>query len=138
MISTPNPSVAWTRLRRAPQLHVSCRKVTEKIKDRGFVASEAFIGDAGFRHRLNDKLPDASKLKDADSRPDPSEYKIVYEIATNRNLPGELPFFSKVTLKNALKQLKTLNFNVSLSAIQVDPSLEVKKKYKPKKDKKAK
>ena len=104
----------------------------------GFVASEAFIGDAGFRHRLNDKLPDASKLKDADSRPDPSEYKIVYAIATNRNLPGELPFFSKVTLKNALKQLKTLNFNVSLSAIQVDPSLEVKKKYKPKKDKKAK
>ncbi|MDH7943468.1 TIGR04141 family sporadically distributed protein [Pseudohongiella sp. SYSU M77423] len=99
----------------------------------GVVASEAFIGDAAFRHRLNEKLPVASKLKDANSRPDPSKYKVVYAIATNRSIPNELPFFSKVTLKNALKRLKTLNFNVSLSAINVDPSLEVRKKYKPKK-----
>ncbi|MCG7978163.1 MAG: TIGR04141 family sporadically distributed protein [Candidatus Thiodiazotropha endolucinida] len=104
----------------------------------GFVASEAFVGDSGFRKRLNEKLPESCKLTDIESRPDPSNYRIVYAIATNRNLPNELPFFSKVTLKNALKTLKTLNFNVSLSAIQVDPSLEVKKKYKPKKEKKRK
>lgn len=104
----------------------------------GFVASEAFIGDSGFRKRLNEKLPESSKLKDTESRPNPSDYRIVYAIATNRQLPKELPFFSKVTLKNALKTLRTLNFNVSIAAIHVDPALEVKKKYKPNKEKKIK
>lgn len=102
----------------------------------GFVAAEAFIGDADFRKRLNDKLPSSSKLSCTDARPDPSAYKIIYAVATNRMIPKELPFFSKVTLKNVLKSLKTLNFNVSISAIKVDPVLEVKKKGKPTKDKK--
>ncbi len=102
----------------------------------GFVASEAFIGDADFRKRLNDKLPKSSKLVCTDSRPDPSKYKIIYAVATNREIPKELPFFSKVTLKNALKTLKTLNYSVSISAINVDPVLELKKKGKPAKEKK--
>lgn len=102
----------------------------------GFVASEAFISDSGFRNRLNEKLPDSTKLACADSRPDPSSYRIVYAIATNKKVPKELPFFSKVTLKNALKTLKTLNYSVSVSAIKVDPALELKKKGKPEKEKK--
>jgi uncharacterized protein (TIGR04141 family) len=102
----------------------------------GFVASEAFVGDVDFRKRLNDKLPNTSKLSCTDSRPDPSAYKIIYAIATNKDMPKELPFFSKVTLKNALKTLKTLNFSVSISAIKVDPLLEIKKKGKPAKEKK--
>lgn len=102
----------------------------------GFVASEAFIGDPDFRKRLNDKLPKSSKLVCTDSRPDPSKYKIIYAVATNREIPKELPFFSKVTLKNALKTLKTLNYSVSISAINVDPVLKLKKKGKPAKEKK--
>jgi uncharacterized protein (TIGR04141 family) len=102
----------------------------------GFVASEAFIGDVDFRKRLNEKLPKSSKLSCVDARPDPSSYKIVYAIATNKKIPKELPFFSKVTLKNALKTLKTLNYSVSISAIKVDPALELKKKGKPEKEKK--
>jgi uncharacterized protein (TIGR04141 family) len=102
----------------------------------GYVASEAFVSDSGFRERLNPKLPDSVKLLNTESRPDPSKYRIVYAIATNRNIPNELPFFSKVTLKNALRTLKTLNYSVSLSAIPVDPALEVKKKGKPEKEKK--
>ncbi|RUO59205.1 TIGR04141 family sporadically distributed protein [Pseudidiomarina marina] len=102
----------------------------------GYVASEAFIGDSAFRKRLNEKLPDSTKLKCTDSRPDPSSYRIVYAIATNKSVPKELPFFSKVTLKNALKTLKTLNYKVSVTSIKVDPLLEVKKKGKPAKGKK--
>ncbi|MFC7421856.1 TIGR04141 family sporadically distributed protein [Iodobacter arcticus] len=99
----------------------------------GSVASEAFISDSSFRKRLNEKLPNSTKLACTDTRPDPSSYRIVYAIATNRTIPQELPFFSKVTLKNAIKVLKTLNYNVSISAIKVNPELEVKKKCKPKK-----
>lgn len=104
----------------------------------GFVASEAFISDSSFRKRLNEKLPDSTKLKCTDSRPDPANYRIVYAVATNRSVPEDLPFFSKVTLKNALKTLKTLNYKVSVTAIKVDPVLEIKKKAKPAKKKKLK
>ncbi|MES2674463.1 MAG: TIGR04141 family sporadically distributed protein [Pseudomonadota bacterium] len=99
----------------------------------GLVASETFISDSGFRERLNKKLPISAKLVDVTVRPDPSKYRIVYAIATNKNIPNELPFFSKVTLKNSLKMLKALNYNVSLVSLDVDKTLSVKKKAKPKK-----
>lgn len=97
----------------------------------GFVAAESFVADAIFRKSLNEKLPASSKLTNVEVRPDPRNYRVVYAIATSKKLPEELPFFSKVTLKNALKVLKALDFKVSLSAIKVDPGIEVKKKYRP-------
>ncbi|WP_327786331.1 TIGR04141 family sporadically distributed protein [Vibrio anguillarum] len=57
---------------------------------------------------------------------------MVYAIATTKNIPDELPFFSKVTLKNALKTLVALDYQISLAKIDVDPQLLVKKKCKPK------
>ncbi len=122
-------------------IHVKYYKSSSALShlfSQGLVASEAFISDNEFRKRLNDKLPGTCKLKEPESRPDPSAHRIVYAIAINRNIPKELPFFSKVTLKNALKILKALNYNVSLAAIKVDSALEVKKKYKPERKKKLK
>lgn len=100
----------------------------------GFVAAEAFIKDSWYREQLNPKLPDSIKLKDPKARPNPSHYTIVYAIATMKNIPIELPFFSKVTLKNALKTLRALDYGVSLAKIEVDPMLLKKKKCKPKKN----
>lgn len=99
----------------------------------GFVAAEAFIKDPEYRERLNPKLPASIKLIDPKLRPDPSNYRIVYAIATNKNIPNELPFFSKVTLKNSLKTLRALNYNISLSKIEIDPKWLKIKKCKPKK-----
>jgi len=97
----------------------------------GQVAAEAFVRDADFRARLNAKLPESARLSDAAARPDPSAYRVVYAIATHKALPSELPFFSKVTLKNAVKILRALDFKVEISAIEVDPALFLKKKCKP-------
>ncbi|MGY2361501.1 TIGR04141 family sporadically distributed protein [Pseudomonas azotoformans] len=97
----------------------------------GCVSAEAFVRDAEFRKKLNSKLPNSIKLADPEPRPDPSTYKIVYAIATTKKLPLELPFFSKVTLKNALKILKGLNYQVEIVAIDIDPNLLIKKKCKP-------
>ncbi|WP_210455135.1 TIGR04141 family sporadically distributed protein [Vibrio crassostreae] len=98
----------------------------------GFVAAEAFIKDEWYRERLNPKLPLSIKLQVPKERPDPGNYRIVYAIATTKRIPEELPFFSKVTLKNALKTLIALNYQISLAKIEVDPLLLVKKKCKPK------
>jgi len=94
----------------------------------GFVAAEAFIKDVEYREKLNPKLPTSIKLANPKLRPDPSKYKIVYAIATTKDIPTELPFFSKVTLKNSLKTLRALNYNISLSKIDIDPTwLKIKK-----------
>lgn len=98
----------------------------------GFVAAEAFIKDSDFRERLNTKLPISIKLSNPALRPDPSRYKIVYAIATKKNIPEELPFFSKVTLKNSLKTLRALNYNIELAKIDIDPVWLKTKKCKPK------
>jgi uncharacterized protein (TIGR04141 family) len=98
----------------------------------GCVSAEAFVRDAEFRKKLNAKLPQSVQLADPIPRPDPANYKIVYAIATTKKLPLELPFFSKVTLKNALKILRGLNYSVEIIAIDIDPVLRVRKKYKPK------
>lgn len=99
----------------------------------GFVAAEAFIKDSEYREKLNPKLPASIKLIDPKLRPDPSKYRIVYAIATTKNIPEELPFFSKVTLKNSLKTLRALNYNISLCKINVDPNWLKTKKCKSKK-----
>ena len=100
----------------------------------GFVAAEAFIKDKDYREKLNPKLPDSIKLQDPQLRPNPNDYYVVYGIATKKNIPKELPFFSKVTLKNSLKTLRALNYNISLAKIDVDPIWLKTKKCKPKKN----
>jgi uncharacterized protein (TIGR04141 family) len=97
----------------------------------GYVAAEAFVKDEEFRRRVNDKLPRQSKLVDPSARPDAKQFRVVYAIATTKQLPNELPFFSKVTLRNALKTLVALGYQVHLSSIDVDPKVLAKKKYKP-------
>lgn len=99
----------------------------------GCVSAEAFVIDPDFRQKLNAKLPDSIKLDNPNSRPDPSNYKIVYAVATTKKLPDELPFFSKVTLKNAVKTLQGLNYTVAVTAISVDPTILLRKKLKPSK-----
>lgn len=96
------------------------------------VAAETFVRDEEFRVRLNPKLPTASQLRDPRSRPSASSYRIVYAIATSKTLPAELPFFSKVTLRNAVATLTALNFHVELARIDIDPKLLKSSKCKPK------
>ena len=100
----------------------------------GFVAAEAFIKDSLYREQLNPKLPVSIRLTNPKDRPNPSKYQIVYAIATSKNIPDELPFFSKVTLKNSLKTLRALDYGISLAKIDVCPMLLKKKKCKPKKN----
>lgn len=99
----------------------------------GCVAAEAFVSDVGFREKLNDKLPSSLRLPDPKPRPDPGKYKIVYAIITDKNIPMELPFFTKVMLKNAHKTLRALGYGVELVKIYFDPIFLNMQNIKPKK-----
>lgn len=98
----------------------------------GLVAAESFIDSEDYREKLNKKLPNSIRLNNTSARPEPQDYKIVYAIATTKKLPEELPFFSKVTLKNAMTVLRKLNYNFYISQIKIDQNYLKKVKSKNK------
>lgn len=98
----------------------------------GLNSAETFVSDQAFREKLNPKLPANIQLANPAPRPASSNYRVIYAIATKKNLPNELPFLSKISLKNAVKTLRALDYNVEIAKIDVDPAILLKKKYKPK------
>jgi uncharacterized protein (TIGR04141 family) len=83
----------------------------------GLVSGELFAGDAEFRKKLNDELPDSHKLIDAALRPNPQDYEIVYAVISESPGRLDIPFFSKVNLRNARRRLRTFGYQVSVKKV---------------------
>lgn len=84
----------------------------------GTVAGELFIQDREFRKKLNSKLPRPRKLPNSALRPRAGDYEIVFAIITKSQSPLDIPFFSKVTLRNARRRLEAYGYKVSKKKIQ--------------------
>jgi uncharacterized protein (TIGR04141 family) len=89
----------------------------------GAVSGQLFRSDAQFREKLNNKLPIGHKLTNPTINPQAENFDVVFAIVTDKKLPEELPFFSKVTLKNAYTLLSALGYNVSITQIKPDPAV---------------
>ncbi len=85
------------------------------------VSGECFLNEESFRKQVNDKLPSTHRLPDAAIRPNSSDYNVC--IAIMSKVPGalELPFFSKVSFKHAVKQLTNMGYNVFKYKIERSP-----------------
>lgn len=85
----------------------------------GAVAGELFVADVAFRQKLNDKLPDGFKLAEPKNRPVPGDYEVVYGIISDSLKPINIPFFSKVSLRNAKRRLDGYGYKkVTIKKIQ--------------------
>jgi uncharacterized protein (TIGR04141 family) len=82
------------------------------------VSAELFFGERQFRDNMNAKLPDAFKLNDPELlMPDHGKYKICLGVITNK--PSlDLPFFSKVNLRSAIRRLETMGLQVEIVRIE--------------------
>jgi uncharacterized protein (TIGR04141 family) len=88
----------------------------------GVVSATSFIRDAAFREKVNELLPPALRLANTTTQPIASEYEVAYVIASRSPkplTPSTLPFFSRVTLRNAHRSLVSMGFRVSLTKAQV-------------------
>jgi uncharacterized protein (TIGR04141 family) len=83
----------------------------------GVVSGELFVSDADFRQKLNAKLPNAHKFPDPSLRPMANQYEIVYAIISESGNPLDIPFFSKVSLRNSKRRLTSFGYNVALQKI---------------------
>jgi uncharacterized protein (TIGR04141 family) len=91
--------------------------VLSHLFSQGLVSGELFLGDAKFREKVNAKLADGFKIPDTKVRPVSSHYEIIFGIISSSTKDLEIPFFSKVSLRNATNRLETFGYNVSLLKI---------------------
>lgn len=103
----------------------------------GVVSAESFKTDQNFRSKLLISLPESANQDVYAIRPKEEQFRIVYAIVSGKDGALQLPFFSRVTLKNAVKKLESMGFRVALSKINISKSLSTTQKYRPEKKKAA-
>lgn len=85
----------------------------------GLNSAQLWLGDAAFRKKVNSFLPRSHKLQDSQKKPDPAEFRIVFAVVSRsaKAIDQSLPFFSRMALRNAARQLDMLGFPVALVKI---------------------
>ena len=86
------------------------------------VSGQSFKTDAAFRQKVDAKLAATHKLKDFRSPLVQDEYRVVIGIVGGPMASAELPFFSRVTLKNCFQQLTGYGYRVATDHIAIDPA----------------
>ncbi len=94
--------------------------VLSHLFSQGVVPGELFIADADFRKKVNEKLSDSHKIANVADRPEASEYQVIFAIIYPPDSDLEVPFFSKVSLRNAKRRLETYGYKVALQKIKVE------------------
>lgn len=93
--------------------------VLSHLFSQGVVAAEAFLADSEFRGLVNAKLPKAFRLADPALPLDSKQFEVVFGITSKADETLQLPFFSRVTLRNAHRRLSAMGYRVSLVRIPV-------------------
>jgi uncharacterized protein (TIGR04141 family) len=73
--------------------------------NQGLVSAESIFQDKDFRNKVNEKLPNAENFDPVENRPNASEFEITFGVISKSNNKLEIPFFSKVALKNISRTL---------------------------------
>lgn len=83
----------------------------------GQVAGELFLLDSEFRQAFFAKVPAPMRPASPAVAPDPAAHEIAYVVLGHDPQVSTLPFFSKVTLRNAAQALGRLGFKVTLTGV---------------------
>lgn len=93
-------------------------RVLSHLFSQGLVSGDLFLSDPDFRNKVRAILPASHKTIVPISNPDPTDYTIVYAVISRSNRLIDIPFFSKVNLRNVMKRLKgSFRYNVSFVTV---------------------
>jgi uncharacterized protein (TIGR04141 family) len=80
------------------------------------VVAASLLHEPGFREKVNEQLPDSHRLP-VEGRLAADQYEIVYAIVSQSPHPLWIPFFSRVNLRQAVRQLHQRGFRVALAKV---------------------
>jgi uncharacterized protein (TIGR04141 family) len=85
----------------------------------GLNAAVIFASHADSRRKANEILPASLRIKNPDKKPDTSSFTLVYAVVSHSQqaIDKSLPFFSRLSLRYAARQLDMLGYRVSLVRI---------------------
>jgi uncharacterized protein (TIGR04141 family) len=110
--------------------------VLSHLFGQGLVSGRLFASDADFRKKVNALLPRSHKLADSMQRPDPRDYHVVFAvISRTKGDELALPFFSRLTARQAVQTLNGYGYKVALAKINVSEAVTKTKKFTSKKKK---
>lgn len=98
--------------------HYGASSVLSHLISQGLNSAELFLADQTFREKVIERLPREHKIQNTSEKPNPQDYEIVYAIISSSKKNLNIPFFSKVSLRHALRRLQTFGYNVSIAKIQ--------------------
>jgi uncharacterized protein (TIGR04141 family) len=85
----------------------------------GSVSADLMLGDFEFREKVRRHLPPTHIDLVPVDRPQPNDYRVVFAVISQSPQPLTFPFFSRLSLRHAVKRLETLGFKVALAKIEV-------------------
>ena len=107
--------------------HYGGSAVLSHLFSQGVVSGELLLADKEFREKVNEKLPNGYKLSNPNDKPNSSDFQIIFGIISSSSKQLEIPFFSKVSLRNAKRRLETYGYKVSLQKISAEETEKTNK-----------
>jgi len=92
--------------------------VLSHLFNQAVVSAECFLYESTFRDKLNHLLPVGFKLSDTSLAPVAKQHIVCLAIMSKVKGPLEIPFFSKVSLRHAVKALRKMDFKVTKLKIE--------------------
>ncbi len=115
--------------------HYGGSSVLSHLFNQGVVSAELFSSHSSYREEMNKLLPGDFQIKNPKQSIIPEEYKIIFGIISNSQGALQIPFFSKVSLRNSYRRLRLYRYDVFLQKIEIDGSVRFKLKKMAKKTK---
>ena len=97
--------------------HYGGSSVLSHLFSQGLVSGELFLRDKKFREKVNTKLENGFKLSNVADKPEARDYSVVFGVISSSDKDLDIPFFSKVSLRNAKNRLETFGYKVFLVKI---------------------
>lgn len=97
--------------------HYSGSSVLSHLFQQGTVSAFMTAGDMEFRKKVNAILPTTHKLPESSAFAT-SNFQVVYAIGTRDPIGFDMPFFSKVSLRNSVRQLRVSGYRVAFTTIK--------------------
>jgi len=92
--------------------------VLSHLFSQAVVSGDCFLHEAEFRAKVNELLPQGFKLSDTVGQPTAKDFEICIAVMSKEKGSLELPFFSKVSFKHAVKTLHNLGYKVTKLKIE--------------------